>query len=943
MVGGVPILVGGHRIAKISPQAGTPLVRRAPHPAGHVIRRALMASAISLLSACQPPLSSDNTAPNEHRDQQAAELRAATAAGALVSIRPDESAFDMAAERFSCVGARRETVSFSLQIGVTNRPLANLDLRIGPLVRPDGATLPDSFHVSRVHAVDAGDPPGWLIRFFNPSRRKRRCDDIIVPVAAPRGGLPAPLRAGDSMTLWAQMRVPDDAMPGLYTATISILDQGAPFAEVPLQLEILPTLLPNASDVELLATIDVSRWPNGQRAERSAAAVDLLRSHGVSAVLTHVHPIVKINASSVVTVDWRDFDAIVGPLMTNAPDDRGPPTWCRIPFDDRFPTNVNWPDASPAIRAIVEDYLRQCAAHFADRGWLDRSYVELPSPDSISADAAPVLQEVAGLARRADRRLRTFTTASLFAPPAPSSALFKSAGLDKLLDIWCPSATYCDPRGIPAPPATWFTIDRPPYSGTLTLCDMESLARVIPWQGYRYDIPRVMIGPAMNDAQPASANSLASPGLVYDGEPFGLSEPVPSMRLKYLQRGMQDVAYMTLLRTINRKPAAAAVAESICRYALSDAYRNHHADVRPIGWEMRPQIWQLARRVLIEEASLTADASDARNSQRDIHRRQLSSETRRLDLLIDGIRLNPARDVGSLRLDGWVTLDNGTTDDINGLLAFADLPLRWRAQQTPGIAVSLPSMSRRRIDLAATADSIAWDSDGLLQLPIALRPNDGGEAKHINARLAYIASQRASRPYVIDGDLSDWLTGSDNVAGAFRPITGQADEVAPTRCLVSHDDDRVYFAITTQVADDNSTQNVYRNFVQYEDMIPTGEDIVEILIDPSNAGAHSPQDIYHLVFKQGGPIFERGVALDPPVGERTIWPADIRYASRRSEGTWTIEASVPRAALNDVPTGPRIWGINFTRFDKRREVYATWSGARHNVYDPLSFGNLLIP
>jgi hypothetical protein len=57
------------------------------------------------------------------------------------------------------------------------------------------------------------------------------------------------------------------------------------------------------------------------------------------------------------------------------------------------------------------------------------------------------------------------------------------------------------------------------------------------------------------------------------------------------------------------------------------------------------------------------------------------------------------------------------------------------------------------------------------------------------------------------------------------------------------------------------------------------------------------------------------------------------------------EEQIPNhtARRNGVLPPPRIWGINFARFDAARRVYTTWSGAMHNVYDPMLMGNLVIP
>ena len=102
-------------------------------------------------------------------------------------------------------------------------------------------------------------------------------------------------------------------------------------------------------------------------------------------------------------------------------------------------------------------------------------------------------------------------------------------------------------------------------------------------------------------------------------------------------------------------------------------------------------------------------------------------------------------------------------------------------------------------------------------------------------------------------------------------------------------------------------------------------------------------DLYHIVVKLSGAMWERGIGSDPPTGPRTVWAADIRHAARWHGDRWEAELQVPLSAFPPQP-GPaadhRFWGINFTRFDVVRQEYANWSGAISNVYDPMSLGNL---
>ena len=126
--------------------------------------------------------------------------------------------------------------------------------------------------------------------------------------------------------------------------------------------------------------------------------------------------------------------------------------------------------------------------------------------------------------------------------------------------------------------------------------------------------------------------------------------------------------------------------------------------------------------------------------------------------------------------------------------------------------------------------------------------------------------------------------------------------------------------------------------------MPLGIDLVEILIDPLNAGTRSPSDLYHIVVKRSGmDLAEKGIQFDPPVGRREPWPVDIDLATNAAPGHWSAELRIPLSAFDPVTTEPTTWGFNITRYDAGRQEFSTWSGATGNAYDPLSLGNLHLP
>jgi hypothetical protein len=249
--------------------------------------------------------------------------------------------------------------------------------------------------------------------------------------------------------------------------------------------------------------------------------------------------------------------------------------------------------------------------------------------------------------------------------------------------------------------------------------------------------------------------------------------------------------------------------------------------------------------------------------------------------------------------------------------------------------------------LTARATAITWDPGGTRYLPIILETADGG-TRQLVVRMAYVFAERLQRPPKIDGDISDWPVGLGSVASDYVLVTGEspdADETgsgrpsAATRCLVARDAQNLYFGFWC--AAEGDLDLTYRsNTVTYEDMIPVGEELVEVLIDPDASATHSPGDLYHLVVKLAGATWERGIGTDPPIGPRRVWPADIQQATRWCGDHWEAEVAIPLAAFGRPAPEHEVWGVNFTRFDVFRQEYSNWSGAVSNVYDPMALGNL---
>jgi hypothetical protein len=327
--------------------------------------------------------------------------------------------------------------------------------------------------------------------------------------------------------------------------------------------------------------------------------------------------------------------------------------------------------------------------------------------------------------------------------------------------------------------------------------------------------------------------------------------------------------------------------------------------------------------------------------------------TRILEAGVEAVRVYSV--VGAVRpelgVDCVISLMNRKRVPVSGSIGFAALPPGWHSVDRERGFGPIPPNASQRVTLTVRTDMIITDAAGVLNLPITLQTGDGEELQ-IGARLALATVVPAAHPISIDGDTSEWPIGVANVMSDFVLITGVSRASgglefsrpqAPTSAFILRDGASLCLAVICQ--DDNArvTDAVRRNWIRYDDLIPVGEELIEVLIDPLGAGTRSPSDLYHIVVKRNGSyLTERGIATKPSCCVNEPWAAQVEVATRMLPGRWIAEIRIPLSSFED-SAASGVWGLNVTRYDAARKAYATWSGATRNAYDPLSLGNLLLP
>jgi hypothetical protein len=946
--------------------------------------------------------------------------------GKEVAALPDRSRVDL-------TGAGNETLSFRFALRGVDGSVANPAFHIPPFVCSKRRIDPSIVRVFRMHQVAVGDFPGWHVRSIPPDQRNALPMDVLVPIRAPRGGLPAKIPPRETLVFWVDVAVPKYVAPGSYVSEFQLLSEETPIAVLDVHLEVLPFTLPDESDIPVIAEVDHVRlfthhvhrgmapaaldtndWRHSaRRRELDAAlqsAIQLLRRHGVTPVLDKLAPRITVNATGEIVVDWGHYDAVVSPLLDGGGlSGQVPLAMWPLPVHGVFSSRHRAETSpSPGYAKLLHDYLVECARHFTQHGWLKRSYGLPPYGAADSPGAARPLsatevvrardsdRDLAAVARSADGRI---ATVSRLWPQdmAPYGWVdFPASDGAHAADIWLPPAQFFDREAMAAERAggrrTWMAVDRPPFSGTLAVHAPPGYARVLVLQARQLGAQALYLGcvnawpDAVDHPDPEACIRTDPEVLLYPGGPWGLNEPVPSVRLKELRRSLQDAAYRTLLNTYGLQHITATLGRSLAPCAGTDAYRTHFADGRPAGWVEDPAAFTLAREIMIDSLLEVRTGDSAIAPAEDFAAtttwRRFMLSARRLHINVDGsrVRLRGSRMTGEADLECALTIVNRKRVPVAGTVSFLQLPPGWTAFDETSVA-SIPPNGTRRVTLTASVSALPTGA-GLPELlrqvrdlPIELT-TEAGITHRTEARLscvtaAPVAARRTGAMWPtshadgrirIDGDLSDWPPGAINVASRFTLITGRGaarlgnGNAAPrqaTMGFVMRDATHLYIAINCEADLEGRSANGIptqpssssrSNRVVYDDLIPTGDELAEILIDPLNAGTRSPGDLYHIAVKPSGAyIVEKGLRLEPPCGPHEPWSADLDVATGVYEDRWAVELRIPLRSFEAPATEHTVWGFNITRFDASRQEFSTWSGASGNAYDPLSLGNLYLP
>ncbi|MCZ6682807.1 MAG: DUF4091 domain-containing protein [Planctomycetota bacterium] len=884
-------------------------------------------------------------------------------------------------------GAANEVVAFNLVLTAEPGDVGGVRIAATDLLAPLGTIPKDRFEIYRYWPVTVAQYPNWYLRSVG-RRETRQFLDALVPVDAPLHGQPFALSAGQSMPFWVEIRIPEDAVAGRYEAQITVSNENRIIEQTPIELKVIratlgrDTALPVPAKVQLGPIISARTDLDPENINVAIAdqevrrAIDrafaVLHRHGLDPYTDQMHPGFRQEIDGSVVLDWEDYDAFCGPFIDGtAYDDGVPPDAWPLPADLRQPNPARF-NGIDSVRyaAILRSYLAECRDHFAERGWMDRAFAYfdvLNRPDPQPADLARV-RRLATLCKLVDPKL---AFASELIPQSMTPFGWFEHHFEDftgLIDIWTTPARFGHPPTLEEQRVlgafTWLRPDRPPYSGSLRVEAPLVHARSLPWQAFLHGHDALLVPEATNwsdnpfDGRLGEGDDSQGEWLLYPGTFFGLDGPIPSVRLKQLQLGLQDYQYLRLLTDHGRAETARLAASSLIKAAGTDAYGDSYQDGLFGRRVDNPDDWHLARTLISDELESALNGtldSAAGQASTEAGWREFLRNTRRIEVQPESARLsvggrsNPT----GFRVEFGVGVRSELRTPVTGTMSFGLLPLDWRNVSDTEHVGPLEEMAYARTRLVAlAARRPRCDLDGHYVQTIIF---DGGASGNVEstAVLSVVTAGRTRQPLEIDGNLSDWPPGASNIAGDFRLIEGGLRAAGRRRRAESqtvayfcHDGETLFIGLLAAKPDSTnrarqSGPRRFGNVVTYEDLMPRGDDLVEILIDPTNSAILS-DDLFHIVLKSTGQaIFEHGIEMSPAIGRSVPWLVKPRWKIEVNEKSWSAELAIPVSAFGPNAASFPIWGVNVARLEPTRGEYSDWARAVRHCYDPRTLGNLV--
>jgi hypothetical protein len=394
--------------------------------------------------------------------------------------------------------------------------------------------------------------------------------DALVPFSAlpGKGGAPFDIGASLNQGVWADIYVPRDGAPGIYSGAITVSVQGSPVAAIPLELEVLDTTLPDENHYKSM--VFYSRSNILERHGTGYCTPEMWEMVRNYYRMAHRHRLELIGCGN-----WDEIDNLPGTLTgetyTEDQNYEGPGKGVGESLFSISTYGVYFDDNEAAYRAESDAWVNWFTANAPGIEYF------LYLTDEPGPDMYPWIQERASWIHNNPGPGHSLP---VFMTRAPIESLIGS------IDIWCCQAPSYYPDDVSAAQArgerVWlYAGNRPQTPADATdeygiafrlkpwIAHYRGIARWFTWETTHYNNNRNEVDPDgrknvwvnpitfsedMGGGVPCPAGTGNGDGvLFYPGQDALFPEedrnypgPVSSIRMKMYRRGIQDVEYMWL-------------------------------------------------------------------------------------------------------------------------------------------------------------------------------------------------------------------------------------------------------------------------------------------------------------------------------------------------------------------------------------------------------------
>jgi hypothetical protein len=335
--------------------------------------------------------------------------------------------------------ARNEYETFQILLQADHGAMSHVELRRGPLSKPDGEAIAETaIEIFLVHYA-AVDTPSDSVG------RAGVWPDALVPIVEPIG-----LAEDIPRAIWVRVRIDARRGPGLYRGNIDVVVKGQSIRKVQIDVNVFGVTLPDDATLPFIVGLD---WESIYKVDGAGLNLESFASRIAPAYYsalraTGAFPFNLLDAmprllsEDDVAYDFGLYDKRLRQAQGGRHDGPIP-----LPFGLGGPIDpTQFEPFSEAWERQVVNYLAQAAAHLAAAGVLDRAFIYFAEADEPTrSDQVHKIAAVHRLAEEADPRLRVVQTIHARCFDCDSDVL---PILDSPVTLWVPNIAFHDGHAV---------------------------------------------------------------------------------------------------------------------------------------------------------------------------------------------------------------------------------------------------------------------------------------------------------------------------------------------------------------------------------------------------------------------------------------------------------------------------------------------------------------